>query len=93
MESLENEIDRNSVILSTDQNFIYEGDTVEEGTNLLSLEDIAIEHGGTAVFAIFSEEVITKMNFTEETYTFTFEVTTTDGLEFDNSILLKFEIE
>ncbi len=92
-ENYENDLEGSTLRISTNADFTFDGIIIEQGSNLIDLEDLDYDFGFGGISVRFNEEFINRMEFIDEVYEFKFEIYTTDGLELVNTINLKFEIE
>ncbi|WP_378181956.1 hypothetical protein [Aquimarina sp. SS2-1] len=83
-----NRLNEESLVVSLDKEFIYDGNTIPANSNLIDITEIANK---TEVFydliqITFLNDFLEKSQFENQEYTFTLYVETTDGFEFEKQV-------
>ncbi|MGY3791419.1 hypothetical protein [Aquimarina sp. 433] len=83
-----NELNLESLKISLDKDFIYDGNIIHANSNLIEITEIAnnIDLYLTTLYVDFLNEFLEKSQFENQEYNFTFSIETTDGLQFDKEI-------
>ena len=92
-ETFENDLDETSLKITLNNAFTYRGNTIEPGTNLITIEELDYELSWATIFVDFTESFMSNAHFSNEVYEFTIEVVTTDELSLENTIRLSFEVD
>ncbi|MDH7445293.1 hypothetical protein [Aquimarina sp. 2201CG14-23] len=84
-----NRLNEESLIVSLDKDFIYDGNTISANSNLAEITEIAdnINFFYDIISINFLNEFLDKSQFENEEYTFTLYIETTDGLQFEKEVL------
>ncbi|WP_299312292.1 hypothetical protein [uncultured Aquimarina sp.] len=89
-----NRLNEETLIVSLDKDFIYNGNTITANSNLAEITEIA--HNINFLYDIvsvnFLNEFLDKSQFENQEYTFTLSIETTDGLQFEKQISTTIEL-
>lgn len=88
-----NELIKDSFKVTSNKAFTYNGQRIESGTNLTNIDDIFHLVFGGRSSIVFEEKFIENASFVKDVYQFNFEIMTSDGKKFTNSIKLRLDIE
>ena len=88
----ENDWDVTSFKVTSDREFIYDGNIIQPGSNLIDIKTLILGRTYFGASVTFDENFINNSKFLDEIYEFKFEMNTTDGLTLERIIKLKFEL-
>jgi len=89
-----NRLNEESLIISLDKDFIYDGNTIAANSNLVEITEIAdnIDIFYDTVSVKFLNDFLNKSQFENQEYTFTLSIETTDDLQFEKQISTTIEL-
>lgn len=90
-----NSLDKSTTRLTLDKDIMLNGDTLMAGTNLIEIAGIEFETGPSydAHMDIkLTQSFLDQVIFEKEAYTFKVNISTDDGLELENSVVLEMDL-
>ncbi len=83
-----NQLNEESLVITLDKDFIYDGNTITANSNLAEITEIAnnIDFFYDIISVNFLNELLDKSQFKNQEYTFTLSIGTTDDLQFEKQI-------
>ncbi|UII20531.1 hypothetical protein [Fulvivirga ligni] len=91
-QNYENDWDITSFKVTTDREFILNGNTIQPGSNLIEIDELVHTRTYFGASVTFDEQFLNNTEFSDQIYEFKFEMKTTDGLKLEKLIKLKFEL-
>ena len=90
-EEFTNKLETQSVKITCDQDFVFDGNTISADSDFSSFEELKIDFqqfGNNTLEVHFQQSFIDKVNFENQEYTFTISSKTDNGLDFENQVTI-----
>lgn len=85
-----NQLEKNSIQLTCNKNFLYRGDTIRMDSNLVRIAEIKQKDYGYFAYwsFVFNDAFLQRAQFEKESYRFTIKAVTNDGVQLENKTTL-----